>query len=227
MDLHPLHRPTDLSKARTAPDHHELAAHWEQECRTMQAIASEKAQKVEKLKTQLAESEQAATSWRERYNQLLAATVSSKKENEALAAQLQPVLAQGQRDRAEVEQLRAQKQGVQKELDRLRASQLARDKELDQLRASKQAVQKELDQLRTNHPRLRAVEQELASAHAKLRTAADDVSARDMLARAQQVLQTCSDLHSERGGPSSVLADALRETTASIGEFLRKRERFF
>ena len=70
---------------------------------------------------------------------------------------------------------------------------------------------------------------EVAALKDKLRAAAQDVSARaaktqacvDMLSRAEQVLKTCTQLHTA-SEESPALAQALSDTTSTIGQFLAK-----
>ena len=70
------------------------------------------------------------------------------------------------------------------------------------------------------------LQSEVVAVKDKLKAASQDVSARvnqvaackDMLAKAEQVLRTCSDLHETKG---DALAAALRETTANVQAFLQ------
>ena len=70
------------------------------------------------------------------------------------------------------------------------------------------------------------LQSEVVAVKDKLKAASQDVSARvnqvaackDMLAKAEQVLRTCSDLHETKG---DALAAALRETTANVQTFLQ------
>ena len=73
----------------------------------------------------------------------------------------------------------------------------------------------------------RQLELDLVAAKEKVRAAAQDASAKtvrvqacvDMLARAEQVLKTCSQLHASKD-QTSPLALALHDTTANISQFL-------
>jgi hypothetical protein len=85
--------------------------------------------------------------------------------------------------------------------------------------------------LRVAAAQTKQLELEVVTARDKLRAATNDVSAKagklqacaDMLARAEQVLKTCSQLHASKG-ESHALVRALAETTGNIDQFLRSLE---
>jgi chromosome segregation ATPase len=89
----------------------------------------------------------------------------------------------------------------------------------------------EVSALRTAAAKTRQLELEAVSVKEKLRAATNEVSAKsgkmqactDMLARAEQVLKTCSQLHAAKG-ESHALVVALNETTSNIAQFLRSVE---
>lgn len=75
------------------------------------------------------------------------------------------------------------------------------------------------------------LQSEVVAVKDKLKAASQEVSARvsqvaackDMLAKAEQVLRTCSDLHASKG---DALASALQETTANVQSFLDNLARY-
>jgi len=75
------------------------------------------------------------------------------------------------------------------------------------------------------------LQSEVVAVKDKLKAASQEVSARvsqvaacrDMLAKSEQVLRTCSDLHASKG---DALASALKETTANVQSFLDNLDRY-
>jgi chromosome segregation ATPase len=144
----------------------------------------------------------------------LQSKVKALEASEAQAKHLQAKVKALEESEAQAKQLLTKgKQVLQAKVKTLEASE-AQAKQL--LTKGKQVDDKNPDRL------------ELVAVKEKLRAAAHEASAKgaavlackDMLARAEQVLQTCSQLHAAREGPSE-LAEALAETTARIGSFLR------
>ena len=145
-----------------------------------------------------------------------------------LESQLQAKAKQLEAAEAQVKQLQA-KQQTAKDQKQLQASEeqgkllQAKTKQLQASEEQVKQLQAKVKQLEAPKPAL-----ELVAVKEKLRAATHEASAkgaavlacRDMLARAEQVLQTCSQLHASREEPSE-LAEALAETTAKIGSFLR------
>lgn len=237
MDLYHLHRPNPPAPQQAAPpskaepqDLYEQAvrhaAHWKGETEKMDRIAREAMAKVEAkraakraLKAQLDAAGKEAQSWRERYNEL------ARSQKELMAGRPAP---------DELREMRAQLEAAESErpavLEKLRAGGLA-FRELQTLKPALAAHEQTIQQLRAQlaaPAQLRQLELDVVAGKEKLRAATQDASAKaaklaactDMLMRAEQVLKTCSQLHSgsEDAAP---LAEALAETTANIAQFLQ------
>jgi chromosome segregation ATPase len=101
-----------------------------------------------------------------------------------------------------------------------------------ELAAAKTQAAAKTRQVDLDAAKARQAESDLVAARDKLRAATHDASAKtaqahacqDMLARAEQVLQTCCSLHSAKDD-AHPLALALRETTQTISQFLKQHER--
>ena len=103
----------------------------------------------------------------------------------------------------------------------------ARAKQADALEARVQQLEADKRDKRAKAEQSRQLELDLLAAKEKVRAATMDASAKavktqacaDMLARAEQVLKTCSQLYAAKN-ETSPLALALRDTTANISQFL-------
>lgn len=217
-----------------------VAAHWRAETQKMDAIAKSALAKLEKKTKELED-------WKTRYNEIAAAQKRTLAEHQAFEAEKEEIksrlitggkavkeLREVTNDRAQLQaelaRLREAARTDKAELARLRASQteVTRLKaELSKLRDSAGKSQAELAKLNTSHA---DVSRKLLSAQAKLGTAGKEGSATsatkrveacvDMLSRAEQVLQTCCELHASKND-ASPLAEALKATTKQMGAFLK------
>ena len=218
MDLYHLHRPAPPqqaapAKAPYAAEDHRVAEHWKGETEKMDRIARDALAKLEKksaaksaLKAQLVAASKEIEAWRERYNEL-ARSQQELKPLESVARDLQARLRASEDERPAVEEkLRVGGQAF-RELKLLKPAFEAQAVKLA-------AAQKlELDVI-AGKEKLRAATQDASAKAARLATCTD------MLMRAEQVLKTCSQVHSasEDGAP---LAEALAETTENMALFLQ------
>jgi hypothetical protein len=209
----------------------------------------EKKQAKRALKAQLADVTKDADTWRTRYRELSEAMQKSKAPApDARLEQAERRLREIEQERPEVQQKLVLGGQAFRELQALKPAKAASDKvvaelraELAKLRAIEQAkaasdqavaeLRAELAKLRAAEPagRIRELELEVVAGKDKLRAAAQEASGQavrllactDMLARAEQVLKTCSQLQAAKGSEASAaLAEALAETTANVAQFL-------
>ena len=196
------------------------------------------------LKAQLVAASKEIEAWRERYNEL-ARSQQELKPLESVARDLQARLRASEDELARLKPLNntyiselarlKPLESVARDLQaRLRASEDERPAVEEKLRVGGQAFR----ELKLLKPAFEAQAVKLAAAQKleldviagkeKLRAATQDASAKaarlatctDMLMRAEQVLKTCSQVHSasEDGAP---LAEALAETTENMALFLQ------
>ena len=134
---------------------------------------------------------------------------------------------------AELAQAVAKGKTMEADLARIKAQAVSSIKTLEaELAAAKTQAAARTRQVDLDAAKARQAESDLVAARDKLRAATHDASAKtaqahacqDMLARAEQVLQTCCSLHSAKDD-AHPLAMALRETTQTIGQFLKQHER--
>ena len=165
------------------------------------------------LKAQLATACKEVEAWRERYNEL----ARSQKEKLSMpdARDLQAQLSAIESERPLVqEKLRIGGQAF-RDLQ-------AHERTIQELRAELAVSSK------TVVDGTRKLELDVVAGKEKLRAATQDASAKtarlaactDMLMRAEQVLKTCSQLHSA-SDETAPLAEALAETTANLTAFLK------
>ena len=214
-------------------------AHWKHETEKMDRIAREALTKLEEkraakreLKAQHAAACKEAEAWRERYNEL----ARSQKEmltrpnpSDGVARDLQAQLSAIESERSVVqEKLRVGGQAFRelRELkpafERLAAAKAAHERTIQELRTELAAATK------ADVAGMHKLELDVVAGKEKLRAATQDASAKtarlaactDMLMRAEQVLKTCSMLHSA-SDESAPLAEALAETTANLTAFLK------
>ena len=204
-------------------------AHWRKETERMDRIArdaldklDEKKQAKRALKAQLAAVTKDAETWRTRYREL---SEAMQKAPDARLEQAERRLREIEQERPEVQQKLQVGGQAFRELQALKPAKAASDQAVVELRA-------ELAKLRGGAEpagRVRELELEVVAGKDKLRAAAQEASAQtarllactDMLARAEQVLKTCSQLQAAKGSEASAaLADALAETTANVAQFL-------
>lgn len=229
MDLYHLHRPAPPqqaapAKAPYAAEDHRAVEHWKGETEKMDRIARDALAKLEKksaaktaLKAQLAAASKEIEVWRERYNEL-ARSQQELKPLESVARELQARVRASEDERPAVEEkLRVGGQAF-RELKLLKPAFEAQAVKLaaaeKRSEAQLAAAQKlELDVI-AGKEKLRAATQDASAKAARLATCTD------MLMRAEQVLKTCSQVHSanEDGAP---LAEALAETTENLALFLQ------
>ena len=221
-------------------------AHWKHETEKMDRIAREALTKLEEkraakreLKAQHAAACKEAEAWRERYNEL----ARSQKEmltrpnpSDGVARDLQAQLSAIESERPVVqEKLRVGGQAFRelRELkpafERLAAAKAAHERTIQELRTELAAAKAELaTATKADVAGMRKLELDVVAGKEKLRAATQDASAKaarlaactDMLMRAEQVLKTCSKLHSA-SDESAPLAEALAETTANLTAFLK------
>lgn len=129
-----------------------------------------------------------------------------------------------------LQQLEAERPVVQERLqlggDAFRKLQ-ALEPRAKQLEERVQQLEADKRDKRAKAEQFHQLELDLVAAKEKVRAAAQDASAKtvrvqacvDMLARAEQVLKTCSQLHASKD-QTSPLALALHDTTANISQFL-------
>ena len=129
-----------------------------------------------------------------------------------------------------LQQLEAERPVVQERLqlggDAFRKLQ-ALEPRAKQLEERVQQLEADKRDKRAKAQQFHQLELDLVAAKEKVRAAAQDASAKtvrvqacvDMLARAEQVLKTCSQLHASKD-QTSPLALALHDTTANISQFL-------
>jgi chromosome segregation ATPase len=120
---------------------------------------------------------------------------------------------------------------MEPELKRLMKAKAIDEEKIQRLEATVKQMEKSKDgiQRRGEVPTSSTSDHDAAALREKLRTATQQASAsasratatRDMLARAEQVLLTCLQLHVANSG-SSELAAALEQTTQNIAAFLKK-----
>ena len=226
------------------------AAHWQKETVKMDRIARDALDKLEAkrearraLKAELAASIKDAETWRTRYRELSDVLQKGKHAD--------PRLEQAERRLREIEQERPEVQQKLMRLEqaerRLREIEQERPevqqklliggqafRELQALKIAKAASDNAVAELRVQLAkpagRVRELELEVVAGKEKLRAAAQEASAQsarfqactDMLARAEQVLKTCSSLQATKGTEASTaLAEALTETTTNVAQFLQ------
>lgn len=225
MDLYHLHRPAPPqqaapAKAPYAAEDRRAVEHWKGETEKMDRIARDALAKLEKksaaktaLKAQLAAASKEIEDWRERYNEL-ALSQKELKPLESVARELQARVRASEDERPAVEEkLRVGGQAF-RELKLLKPAFEAQAVKLAAAETQLAAAQKlELDVI-AGKEKLRAATQDASAKAARLATCTD------MLMRAEQVLKTCSQVHSanEDGAP---LAEALAETTENLALFLQ------
>lgn len=225
MDLYHLHRPAPPqqaapAKAPYAAEDRRAVEHWKGETEKMDRIARDALAKLEKksaaktaLKAQLAAASKEIEDWRERYNEL-ARSQQELKPLESVARELQARVRASEDERPAVEEkLRVGGQAF-RELKLLKPAFEAQAVKLAAAETQLAAAQKlELDVI-AGKEKLRAATQDASAKAARLATCTD------MLMRAEQVLKTCSQVHSanEDGAP---LAEALAETTENLALFLQ------
>jgi len=225
MDLYHLHRPAPPqqaapAKAPYAAEDHRAVEHWKGETEKMDRIARDALAKLEKksaaktaLKAQLAAASKEIETWRERYNEL-ALSQKELKPLESVARELQARVRASEDERPAVE-------------EKLRVGGQA-FRELKLLKPAFEAQAVKLAAAETQLAAAKKLELDVIAGKEKLRAATQDASAKaarlatctDMLMRAEQVLKTCSQVHSanEDGAP---LAEALAETTENLALFLQ------
>jgi hypothetical protein len=220
-------------------------AHWKSETEKMDRIAREAMTKLEEkraakraLKAQLVTAGKEAESWRERYNALARSQQDNltRPDPDSALSQLQAKLASIESERPLVqEKLRVGGQAFRElaklkpAAEKLAAANAAHEKTIGELRAelaaAKAATQKGERDVASS---IRKLELEIVAGKEKLRAATQEASAKsaklaactDMLMRAEQVLKTCSQLHSA-SEDSAPLGEALKETTANLAKFLQ------
>lgn len=148
-----------------------------------------------------------------------------------LQTQLQALSARHTTTEAELAKAIARGKATEAELSRTRAQAVASIKTLEaDLATAKNQAAARTRQNDLEAAKARQSESELVAARDKLRAATQEASARttqaqecqDMLARAEQILQTCSSLHAAKDD-THPLALALKETTQNISNFLRQQ----
>lgn len=232
MDLYHLHRPAPPqqaapAKAPYAAEDRRAVEHWKGETEKMDRIARDALAKLEKksaaktaLKAQLAAASKEIEDWRERYNEL-ALSQKELKPLESVARELQARVRASEDERPAVEEkLRVGGQAF-RELKLLKPA-------FEKLKALGEAQAVKLAAAETQLAAAQKLELDVIAGKEKLRAATQDASAKaarlatctDMLMRAEQVLKTCSQVHSanEDGAP---LAEALAETTENLALFLQ------
>jgi len=232
MDLYHLHRPAPPqqaapAKAPYAAEDHRAVEHWKGETEKMDRIARDALAKLEKksaaktaLKAQLAAASKEIEVWRERYNEL-ARSQQELKPLESVARELQARVRASEDERPAVEEkLRVGGQAF-RELKLLKPA-------FEKLKALGEAQAVKLAAAEAQLAAAKKLELDVIAGKEKLRAATQDASAKaarlatctDMLMRAEQVLKTCSQVHSanEDGAP---LAEALAETTENLALFLQ------
>ena len=121
---------------------------------------------------------------------------------------------------------------MEADIVRIRAQAVTSIRSLEaELAAAKMQAAAKTRQTDLDAAKTRQAESELVVARDKLRAATQAASARtaqaqashDMLARAEQILQTCSSLHSAKDD-THPLAVALKETAHTVGQFLKQHE---
>lgn len=236
MDLYHLHRPAPPqqaapAKAPYAAEDRRAVEHWKGETEKMDRIARDALAKLEKksaaktaLKAQLAAASKEIEDWRERYNEL-ARSQQELKPLESVARDLQARVRASEDERPAVEEkLRVGGQAF-RELKLLKPA-FEKLKALGEAQAVKLAAAEKRSEAQL--AAAQKLELDVIAGKEKLRAATQDASAKaarlatctDMLMRAEQVLKTCSQVHSanEDGAP---LAEALAETTENLALFLQ------
>lgn len=221
----------ELAKAR------EEAAMWRAEVAKMDKIANDATQKLQQkkadkmiLKAECDKLQNEVETWKTRYKELATAQKRLAPDSQLAEAERNEIkekLILGGKSFRELQELRPV---VQK----LKAEKAADAATIKKLQAENDAFTKRLGgkpappAVGDAAQAIRDLKLEVASGKERLRAAVTDASGKatrlmackDMLIRAEQVLKTCSQLHSARG-ESTEFGEAITETSANLSKFIQ------
>lgn len=249
---HPSACPVEQQLRAELQRQREIASEWKRELSKMERIANDALEKLEHKRQAKSAIKSEMLSWKSRYNDLAEAQIKVLKSRDVEKAEHKTMMddLQGQHDEIKerliaggraVRELAALKTVAplqQQELADTRKKLTLAEQEAaacrKKLAAHEQhvaATHKKLVALEAERDRLRTTQSELAPTREKLRAAAKDSSDKaeklaacvDMLMRAEQVLETCSQLHAKNPETASLSA-ALKETIRNMAAFRKSLE---